>query len=291
MKLFYKLKNFMNKVLLLGSTGLLGSAIKSVFENSSDFELLAPNREQLELRSPLQVADYIEDHMPDIIINCAGYNLVDNCEVEEHEQVLAQELNIDLVMQLSILSIKINAYFITFSSDYVFNGNKDTPYVESDVPNPINYYGQTKHAAEVKAISNNDKALVVRTSWLFGPNKNNFVSAIATKLKSEEPVTVVNDQLGCPTYTLDIANYLHDKIVYDKPSGLLHLVNDNPCSWYDFAIEIRNALGLSKDILPVSSDEFKRLATRPNYSILASENVKPMRSHGEALDEYLNKYL
>lgn len=281
----------MNKVLLLGSTGLLGSAIKSVFENSSDFELLAPNREQLELRSPLQVADYIEDHMPDIIINCAGYNLVDNCEVEDHEQVLAEELNIDLVMQLAILSKNINSYFITFSSDYVFDGKKESPYLESDVPNPINYYGQTKHAAEVKAISNNDKALVIRTSWLFGPNKNNFVSAIANKLKSDEPVTVVNDQLGCPTYTLDIANFLLDKILYEKPSGILHLVNDKPCSWYDFAVEIRDALSLTKEILPISSEELKRLATRPNYSILASENIKPMRDHMEALNDYLKKYL
>lgn len=281
----------MNKVLLLGSTGLLGSAIKSVFENSSDFELLAPNREQLELRSPLQVADYIEDHMPDIIINCAGYNLVDNCEVEDHEQVLAEELNIDLVMQLAILSKNINSYFITFSSDYVFDGKKESPYLESDVPNPINYYGQTKHAAEVKAISNNDKALVIRTSWLFGPNKNNFVSAIVNKLKSDEPVTVVNDQLGCPTYTLDIANFLLDKILYEKPSGILHLVNDKPCSWYDFAVEIRDALSLTKEILPISSEELKRLATRPNYSILASENIKPMRDHMEALNDYLKKYL
>ncbi len=280
----------MNKVLLLGSTGLLGSAIKQVFL-PSDFELLVPDRSELELRSFHQVADYIEDHMPDVIINCAGYNLVDQCEVEEYEQVLAEELNVDLVMQLAKLSKKINAYFITFGSDYVFDGKKGQAYIESDVPNPINYYGQTKLRAEIQALQNNDKALIIRTSWLFGPHKNNFVSSIYKKLESDNPVAVVTDQTGCPTYTLDIANYLLNTVLEEKPSGVMHLCNDNPVNWHQFALAIEELAATGKMIEAISSKDLKRLATRPECSILSSERIKPMRNFKLALQEYITQYL
>ncbi len=277
----------MHKVLLLGSTGLLGSAFMEALQKSQIYELLAPKRDELELRSFLQVSDYIQMHKPDIIINCAGYNLVDQCEIEEHEQVLAQELNVDIVKQLSILAKQTGAYFLTFSSDYVFDGNQEKPYLETDSPSPLNFYGQTKLKAEIACINNNDASLVIRTSWLFGPSRPNFVSSIVKKLQSADPVAVVDDQVGCPTYSLDLVNFVIEKVLKKKYAGILHVTNAGSVSWFEFAQEIAKCIESDKEILRLSSEQLNRLATRPKSSILASERIGPLRDFRLALAEYI----
>lgn len=279
----------MHKVLLFGASGLLGSQFAKILMNSDKYELLSPSRDLVDLCSELQVTDYVVEHKPDFIINCSGYNLVDQCEVDLEQQEMAMNLNVKAPELLARLAHEYGARFVTFSTDYVFDGNKDSAYVESDTPNPLNYYGKTKLMAEEAVLSANPKALVIRTQWLFGPGRRDFVDAILPKLEGADPVPVVNDQIGCPTYTVDLALEVVNSLLDSDTSGVVHLVNQGQVSWYEFTLAIQETLGTHAMISPVSSDGFKRLATRPKHGILASEKIDQLRDFRLALKDYLLK--
>lgn len=279
----------MHKVLVFGANGLLGSQFAKQLVNSDKYELLAPSKDLVDLLSEVQVTDYIAEHKPDFIINCSGYNLVDQCEIDSQQQEMAIKLNVKAPEMLAKLASEHNARFITFSTDYVFDGSKDSAYVETDETNPINYYGKTKLMAEQAVLAANPKALVIRTQWLFGPGRRDFVDAILPKLEGAEPVPVVNDQIGCPTFTVDLASRVIDSLLDSDINGVLHLVNKGSVSWYDYTLAIQEILGTNAHIVPVSSDGFKRLATRPKNSILSSVKIDSMRDFKIALKEYLLK--
>ncbi len=279
----------MHKVLVFGANGLLGSQFAKQLLNSDKYELLAPSKDLVDLLSEVQVADYIAEHKPDFIINCSGYNLVDQCEIDSQQQEMAQNLNVKAPEMLAKLALKHNARFITFSTDYVFDGSKDSAYVETDETNPINYYGKTKLMAEQAVLAANPNAIVIRTQWLFGPGRRDFVDAILPKLEGAEPLPVVNDQIGCPTYTVDLASRVINSLLESDINGVLHLVNKGSVSWYDYTLAIQEILGTNAHIVPVSSDGFKRLATRPKNSILSSVKIESMRDFKIALKEYLLK--
>ena len=277
----------MHKVLVFGANGLLGSQIAKQLLNSDKYELLSPSRDLVDLTSDIQVRDYVSEHKPDFIINCAGYNLVDQCEIDEEQQAMALKLNVHAPELLSKLALEHGARFVTFSTDYVFDGSKESAYVESDTPNPINYYGKTKLMAEQAVLAANPQALVIRTQWLFGPGRRDFVDAILPKLEGADPVPVVNDQIGCPTYTVDLAARVIDSVLESDTFGIVHLVNQGQVSWYEFTLAIQETLGTHAMITPVSSEGFKRLATRPKYGILASEKIEQLRDFRLALKDYL----
>ena len=279
----------MHKVLVFGANGLLGSQFAKQLMQSEKYELLSPARDQVDLMSAVQVKDYITEHKPDYIINCAGYNLVDQCEIDADQQEMAEALNVKAPKMLAELALEHGARFISFSSDYVFDGNKSTPYVESDKPNPLNYYGKTKLMAEQAILAANPQALVIRTQWLFGPGRRDFVDAILPKLEGAEPVPVVNDQIGCPTYTVDLASKVINSLLDSDKDGVLHLVNQGSVSWYEYTLSIQEILGTNAHIVPVDSQGFKRLATRPKNSILSSARVELLRDYKLALKEYLLK--
>jgi len=275
------------KVLILGSTGLLGSAFKHV-SKAYNLKFLLPLRDELDLLNQLELEKYIKSHKPDFVINCAGQNDVKAIENDIESFELALRLNAYLPFELSKLSKEYNFRLITFSSDYVFDGQKKS-YRESDLRNPINRYGLTKSLGEQLAISLDSNVSIFRTAWLFGPFKKNFVSFMVNKAIENQEIKVVNDQYGSPTFTIDIAEYILDNIECHE-NGVFHLVNDSCVSWYDLTKLSFMILNLSNIVAKVSSEDFKSIVNRPLNSCLNSYNITKLRSLELALKDYLTNY-
>ena len=275
------------KVLILGSTGLLGSAFKHVSKNYN-LDFMFPLRDELDLLNPLELEKYIKSHKPDFVINCAGQNAVKAIENDLEAFELSLKLNAYLPFELSKLSKQYNFRLITFSSDYVFDGQKKS-YRESDLRNPINRYGLTKSLGEQLAISLDSKVSIFRTAWLFGPFKQNFVSFMVSKAMENQEIKVVDDQYGSPTFTIDIAEYILDNIESHE-NGVFHLVNDSCVSWYDLTKLSFMILNLSNKVQRVSSEDFKSSVNRPLNSCLNSYNITKLRPLELALKEYLTNY-
>jgi dTDP-4-dehydrorhamnose reductase len=175
---------------------------------------------------------------------------------------------------------EVDAILVHFSTDYIFDGTK-TEYREDDCPNPINIYGESKLLGEVSIAKNLENYRIIRTSWLYGSHGKNFVDTILTLSRKIPVVRVVNDQVGKPTYTVDLANKVPDIISCDP--GIYHITNDGQCSWYEFASAfIPNAT-------PCSTEDYPRKAKRPAYSVLANTKTLPLRHWKEAVKEYIQK--
>lgn len=275
------------KVIILGSTGLLGTAFKHV-SKSYNFKFLLPLRDELDLLNPLELEKYIKSHKPDFVINCAGQNDVKAIESDLEIFELALKLNSYLPFELSKLSMKYKFRLLTFSSDYVFDGQKKS-YRESDIRNPINRYGLTKSFGEQLALSLDSKVSIFRTAWLFGPFRQNFVSFMVSKAIENEEIKVVDDQYGSPTFTIDIAEYILANIESHQ-NGVFHLVNDSCVSWYDLTKLSFMILSLPNKVQRVSSKDFKSSVNRPLNSCLNSYNIKKLRSLELALKDYLINY-
>jgi dTDP-4-dehydrorhamnose reductase len=201
-------------------------------------------------------------------------------------------VNRDGVRHLAALARDRGARFVGISTDYVFDGTKETPYVEDDPTAPINAYGRTKLAGEEAALSSGAAALVVRTSWLFGPGGKNFVDTIAGKLQRGEALEVVNDQHGSPTYTRDLAHGVA-RLLSRGATGIVHVTNRGATTWYDLAVAIAGRIGAAAPIAPVSSARFARPARRPAHSVLSGERYRalvgePLPPWEEALQHYLS---
>ena len=275
------------KVLILGSTGLLGQAM--VDEFVGDFEVLAPKRVDLDLLDFDALANFLNLNKPDIILNCAGYNYVDKAELNETERSLCFRLNAELPAFLADLQESLNYVLVQFSSDYVFNGKSPDGYEEDASPAPLSTYGQSKLDGEI-GLSDCSKVFLVRLAWLFGPGKeSNFVNVMRKLAESQDEISVVDDQKGNPTYTKDVAVEVR-QLIETEQYGIYHLVNEDPVTWYDFAMEVFTKIGYAGKVKRVSSKEFKREAVRPQYSILLNTKWRKLRSHKEALKDYLEKY-
>jgi len=275
------------KVLVLGSTGLLGSAFKYLSENYK-FDFLFPSRKDIDLLNIDDLEKFIVLHKPDFVINCAGHNDVKAIEVNDEEFDLALNLNAYLPFELSKLSKKYKFRLLTFSSDYVFDGQKKS-YRESDVRNPINRYGITKSIGEQLALSLDSKVSIFRTAWLFGPFKQNFVSFMVNRALENQEIKVVNDQFGSPTFTIDIAQYVLDNIDSHE-NGVFHLVNDSCVSWFDLTQMSFIVLSLPNKVNKVSSQVFDSKVNRPLNSVLNSYNIRKLRPLELALKDYLINY-
>lgn len=275
------------KVLVLGSTGLLGSAFKYVSKNYK-FDFLFPSREDLNLLNVDDLEKFIELNKPDFVINCAGHNDVKAIEVNDEDFDLALNLNAYLPFELSKLSKKYKFRLLTFSSDYVFDGQKKS-YRESDTRNPINRYGLTKSIGEQLALSLDSKVSIFRTAWLFGPFKQNFVSFMVNKALEDQEIKVVNDQFGSPTFTIDIAQYVLDNIDSHE-NGVFHLVNDSCVSWFDLTQMSFIVIGLQNKLQKVSTKDFNSIVNRPLNSVLNSYHITKLRPLEQALKDYLLNY-
>ena len=278
------------KILLFGSTGQIGSAILELFPK--DYDLLALSRcndESLcgDIENFEGIKETINHFKPDIIINAAALTKVDLCEIESDK---ANVINSLAVKNIAEAAKKINSFFIHYSTDYVFNGLKSSPIKEDDLPNPINVYGKSKLDGELAIVLSNCNHAIIRTSWVYSNLGENFLLTVLNLSSKNNSIKVVNDQFGSPTSAKEIANFtLHVVIDYlDKKkystniNNIYHFTSDGITSWYEFAVFIaRKAVtyGIDidfreKDIIAITSKEYKTKAKRPKYSKLDNAFVK-----------------
>jgi dTDP-4-dehydrorhamnose reductase len=272
------------KTLILGANGMLGHALAYVFK---DYKPVLWRRSDLDITSKTHVLGKITEAKPDLIINSAAFTDVDGAEENED---IATQINGDGVGYLVQASQQVGATLVHFSTDYVFDGTKKNGYTEHDKPNPINAYGRSKLAGEdqILRLAQNDglKFYIIRTSWLYGEHGKNFVDTMLGLAKKGEPIKVVNDQFGSPTYTVDLALAIKELIESKAEFGIYHRTNSGVTSWYEFAKEIFSVFGAKANLLPCTTEEYPRKATRPQYSILKSTKLQSMRPWQDALKEY-----
>ncbi|MEK7673278.1 MAG: dTDP-4-dehydrorhamnose reductase [Patescibacteria group bacterium] len=276
------------RIVLLGKNGMLGSSFLNVLKDNSDVELFAFGHAELEICDYLKLAEVLDDIKPNFVINCIAFTRVDDAEKERDQ---AFKLNAECVAEMANLCRLVGATLVTFSTDYVFDGENSDGYLENSSPNPLNVYGESKAEGEKLVARTMEKYYIVRTSWLFGPHGKNFVDTMITLGHAETELNVVNDQIGAPTYTVDLAEAVLRNFVFNEDKldyGIYHLTNSDSCSWYDFAKTIFEIKGMRVMVNPVDSKTFVRPAKRPKYSILRNTKLPTLRSWDEAVEEYLN---
>lgn len=260
--------DFRLKFMVTGVNGQLGHDVTMRLKEK-DFDVIAPRRDELDLINKEQVKKYILKEKPDVIIHCAAYTAVDKAEDEKD---LCYLVNVEGTRAVAEAAKEINAKVVYVSTDYVFDGLGQEPHTEGKETNPINYYGSTKEKGEEIVKAELDNYFIVRTSWVYGLNGNNFVGTMLKLAKSRNEINVVSDQIGAPTYTKDLAAFIVD-LVQSNKYGTYHGVNEGYCSWHEFAISIFEKSGIDMKVNPISSDDYPTKAKRPLNSRLSKENT------------------
>lgn len=254
------------KVLILGATGLLGKPLMR--EWNSD-QVVGLGSRDVDIRNEARVRDVVKNHHPDWIVLAAAYTDVDGCE---SHQELAFAVNRDGAVHVARAAHEAGAKMLFVSSDYVFDGQKNSAYEVGDQRNPQSVYGRTKAEAEQEVLQILPDCCVARTSWLFGVGGKCFPDTILKLAASRPALDVVNDQRGCPTYTVDLAGAII-ALCRKNASGIVHVTNARNCTWFEFAREILRSAGLATEVRPVTSQEFKRPAPRPTNSVLSATSL------------------
>ena len=283
------------KIALLGATGMLGSKAAEVFK-AGGHELIAPPHPEADLNYPHSLEKFFKANSFDALVNCAGFTRVDACE-EPARFSTALNANGSAVGWLAKFCRETGRVLVHYSTDYVFNGRKEGPYVEDDAPEPLNVYGRTKLQGEKLLLAQTPFFYLIRSSWVYGPRGSNFVDTIVHLLKTRLRIEVVRDQVGGPTYTGDLARFTLDLLEKKAGSGIYHFANEGWTSWHGFAQEIQKQTGLSRcQIVAVDSDKIFRPAERPansRFDLAKATRAAghPPRPWAEALREYLSKEL
>jgi dTDP-4-dehydrorhamnose reductase len=278
---------------IIGSGGRLGAALTREYQRQ--VEVLDFNRVQLDLSKLDRVHSTLSEIEFDLLINCAALTNVDYCESHRDEAFL---VNAQCPRLLAEICSEKSARLIHISTDYVFDGKQDAPYIEEDLPTPLSVYAESKLAGEEEVLGVSPKNLVVRLSWVFGPDKPSFIDQIIQRARENETVTAVADKFSSPTYTIDAANWL--RLAWEhNAEGILHLANNGACSWQEwaqYAIEVCRNLGVplkAERVGKVSLAEMKNfVAQRPVYTVLSTAKftaltgVQP-RHWREAIAEYI----
>jgi dTDP-4-dehydrorhamnose reductase len=276
--------------LITGAGGMVGTDVREELE-SRGIDVVAFTKNDLDICTPRLVDAAMQEHRPDIIVNCAAYTRVDEAETNEHT---ANAINGSAVEFLAAAANEIDALLIHVSTDFVFDGEKRTPYEVNDRTAPLSAYGRSKLLGEIAA-AHARKHLIVRTAWLFGVHGNNFVEAIRNQIrKGAESLRVVDDQRGRPTYTPHLARAIFRLGQSPDARGIVHYADEPECSWFDFAKAIVEESGVNVRVNPVTSDQFPRPARRPPYSVLSTERYERLTgvrpdSWREGLAEYLER--
>ena len=253
---------FRMKVLITGAKGMLGQDMVAEFQRR-DYEVHAADHKALDITDIQAVRAAITALKPDIVVNCAAYTDVDKAESEPE---VAMRVNGLGPRNLALACEATGAVLLHISTDYVFDGEKEGPYEIWDTPNPINVYGKSKLWGENYVRSLMHRYFIVRTSWLFGKGGRNFVTTMLELAKRGEPIRVVNDQRGCPTYTVDLARACVD-LVESGCFGIYHVTNQGATTWYEFASTIFHASNVTVSVFePITSLQFMRPARRPKNS-------------------------
>lgn len=247
----------------------------------ADFEVIETTRNELDVTDELQVRRVISDVKPDYVIHCAAYTNVDKAEEEPETAELVNAKSAEYIAKACASN---NAAMIYISTDYVFDGTKNTPYIPDDKTNPINAYALSKLHGEEAVRKFCPAHYIIRTSWLYGHHGKNFVETMISLAEKTE-LKVVDDQVGCPTWTVDLSDAIISFIDEEPPFGTYHACGAGSTSWYGFAKEIFNLMSLNVKLIPCTTEEFPRPAKRPAYSVMDNEGL--LRDWKQALQEYI----
>lgn len=280
-------------IVVLGAAGQLGTEIVKCLKNTKD-SVRDFEHEDLDVTDPDKTNETLSALKPDCVINCTAYNRVDDASVNNE---IATKINFTAVENIAKICRNINSVLVHFSTDYVFNGKKGEPYLETDTPAPVNSYGISKLLGENSVAKNTFSHYIIRTSGVYGKGGSrqkggNFVEAIIRKSQIQPELRVVNDQTVCPTYAKDLAETACRLIRTDR-FGLYHATNSGSCTWYEFACAIIDLAKLNCKAFPITSSEYPQIALRPKYSVLANTNLAKaglplMRHWREALADYID---
>ncbi|MDR3350683.1 MAG: dTDP-4-dehydrorhamnose reductase [Prevotellaceae bacterium] len=264
------------KILITGSKGQLGNALRAAAGRFPQLSLIAVDVDELNITNRSDVLEFIALHRPGFIINAAAYTAVDKAEDERPQAGL---VNAVAVGHLVAGALPVGAYLLHVSTDYVFDGKKHTPYLETDLVNPLSVYGQTKLEGEQAALSYK-RGIVVRTAWLYSATGANFLTTMLRLGATRKELKVVNDQFGSPTSAGSLADALLQIVaqIADTPQrfthGIFHYTNAGVCSWYDFARQIMEKSTSPCHVLPCTTAEYPAKAHRPAYSVLNCDKIK-----------------
>ncbi|MBI5731777.1 MAG: dTDP-4-dehydrorhamnose reductase [Candidatus Magasanikbacteria bacterium] len=280
-----------SKILILGAKGMLGGALK---QELAGREVFTWDREEVDIADFVSLREKIVSLRPEVIINAAAYNAVDNMETGAAEFELAEKINGETVGELAKIAKKLGAILAHYSSDYVFKGDKKEGYREGDSPAPLNRYGETKLLGERLLQENGEKYYLIRLSRLFGKSgagegvKKSFVEAMLDLyVQGRREFDLVDEELSSPTYAPDLARLTWQLIESGRPWGVYHGANSGACTWYSFGQEIFKIKGYDVKLKAVSGGQYPRPAKRPAYTVLLNTKLPAQRLWQTALREYL----
>ena len=264
----------MKNILVTGSNGQLGSEIREISDRYENYNFVFTDVEELDLTISEDIDSFFTDNKIDVCVNCAAYTAVDKAE---DEIGLAMLVNSTAVDNLSKVCNNNGTLLFHISTDYVFNGKHFMPYAETDTVSPDSQYGLSKLKGEEAVMLNCDKAIIVRTSWLYSSHGNNFVKTLIKLGNERDQLSVVSDQVGTPTYAADLAEAIMVMIAsFDetKPKEIYHFSNEGAISWYDFGKAIMKLSNIECAINPIDSKDYPSKANRPFYSVLSKSKIK-----------------
>ncbi|HAC65693.1 MAG TPA: dTDP-4-dehydrorhamnose reductase [Cyanothece sp. UBA12306] len=268
----------MKKILLTGINGQVGQELKHTLNPLG--EVIGVNRQTLDLTKPEKIRQFIQEIKPNIIVNAAAYTAVDKAETESEIAFAVNEMAPTIMAEEAT---KLKAFLLHISTDYVFDGNKNTPYTEEDPTNPVSVYGNSKLAGEIGIKTHGDRYAILRTAWVYGTyGTGNFVKTMLRLGQQRETIGVVSDQVGTPTWAKDIADAIAQMLKqpnFQKTADIYHFTNSGVASWYDFALTIfeeAQKIGFSlkiDQVNPITTAEYPTPAKRPNYSVLSNQKI------------------
>lgn len=256
------------RVIVTGAGGQLGfDVVKSLRRNKS-IEVIGLDKDLLDITDSIKVHKFFDKNIPDLIVHCAAYTDVERAEIDED---LCNRVNVEGTRNLVNVSIRYNAKIIYISTDYVFDGNKDGFYDTNEIPNPLSVYGKSKYLGEQEVLKY-QKHFIIRISWVFGSNGNNFVRTMLKLSKVKKNISIISDQFGSPTYTYDLSLFINDLIKTDN-FGVYHVSNEGFCNWLEFAKEIFNLTNNKIIVKPIKTSDYKTKATRPKNSKMSKSKL------------------
>lgn len=277
-------------ILITGANGQLGYDFQRLFDEIKE-KYIATDVNDLDITDIEKVREFVKNRNISLIINCAAYNNVDKAEDESE---LCKKLNTFAPRDLAIIANEIDADYITYSTDFVFDGKKKTPYTEEDIPNPLSVYGKTKLEGEKEVFRVKSNSFIVRTSWVFGIANSNFNKQVINWSRSKDELSIVEDQISSPTYSKDLAYYSWE-LIKTKKYGLYHLSNDGEASKYDQAKYVLDKINWQGKLKRAKTKDFNLKAKRAEYTKLNSEKLektinKKIPTWKNGIDRFLEKY-
>ena len=263
-------------VLVTGANGQLGQSIQFIANQYPNVQFIYTDYQELDITNFESCHTVFAKYKPQFCINTAAYTAVDKAESEAEK---AHLINVIGPENLAKVCKEYNTILLHISTDFIFDGTSTQPYLETDIPNPKSVYGQTKLDGELAVQKNWEKHFIIRTSWVYSQFANNFMKTMLRLASERDSLSVVNDQIGTPTYAVDLAEVLMNIIqssITNKPSpfGIYNFSNEGVCSWYDFAAAIFHQKGISIDLQPIPTSAYPTPAKRPSYSVLDKSKIK-----------------